>query len=189
MDIMQEIEIMFANINKDEIRAKLKSIGARLKTPEYRQFRIIFDLIKPEPNKWIRVRDEGDKITLAYKEAGRKLEEQKEVEIFVDSFEKTVEFLKATGHQVRSIEETKREKWVLGGVEITIDTWPFLEPVLEIEGESQELIQKVSEKLGFDYEKGYFCTANVLYKEVYGKYIEELPVEKRILRFDSQNPF
>lgn len=185
----QEIEVMFTNINKDEIRKKLKSVGAVLKRPEYKQFRINFDLIKPEKNKWIRVRDEGDKITLAYKEAGRKLEEQKEVEISTDNFEKTVDFLKAIGHKVQAIEETKREKWILDGAEVTIDTWPFIEPILEIEGESEEFIKKVSEKLGFNYKQGYFCTANVFYKEVYGKYIEELPAEKRILKFDLPNPF
>lgn len=185
----QEIEVMFIHINKEEMRAKLKTVGAILVRPEYDQHRTIFDLITSNQYKWIRVRDEGEQVTLSYKEAGFTLEAQQEIEIVVDSYEKTVAFLEATGHIVRSIQETKREQWLLDGAEVTIDTWPFIEPVLEIEGDSEEVIKNATEKLGFDYSKGIFSTVNVVYKEVYGRYIDELPKDKQILKFDSPNPF
>jgi adenylate cyclase class 2 len=185
----QEIEVMFANIDKEELRNKLKELGAVLVRPEYNQHRTIFDLIHKGQYKWIRVRDEGVKVTLSYKEAGFTLEAQKEIEIVVDDYRKTIEFLQVTGHVVRSVQETKRELWVLDGAEVTIDTWPFIEPVVEIEGETEAIIKNATEKLGFDYTKGIFSTVNVIYKEVYGKYIDELPQEKQILTFDGLNPF
>ena len=58
MDI--EFEAKFLNINKDEIREKLKQVGAELVRPEFWQKRINFDLPEETPHTWIRVRDEGD---------------------------------------------------------------------------------------------------------------------------------
>ena len=63
-----EIEAKFLNINKDDLREKLKSLGAELVFAEKKFQRITFD--NPElkaKNAWIRLRDEGGKVTLALK--------------------------------------------------------------------------------------------------------------------------
>ena len=64
-----EYEATFTNINKEHIRQKLSSIGATLEREEYLQRRTVFNL--PKNNEiaggWLRVRDEGDKITLSLK--------------------------------------------------------------------------------------------------------------------------
>lgn len=54
-----EIEATFVNINKDDYRAKLRSVGARLAQPETMMKRVVFDL---DDRSFIRVRDEGKKI-------------------------------------------------------------------------------------------------------------------------------
>ena len=51
-----EIEAQFLDINKDELRAKLKEMGAKLVKPEVLMRRVVFDL---GPNMFARVRDEG----------------------------------------------------------------------------------------------------------------------------------
>ena len=80
MDI--EFEATFTNIDKDKIRKILTSIGAKLIRSEYLQRRIVLSLPKGHEIKggWLRVRDEGDKITLTFKIVdGDQIENQKEV--------------------------------------------------------------------------------------------------------------
>ena len=78
-----EYEATFLNINKEEIRKKLKEISAVLAKPEFLQKRIPFHLPKEKHSlgKFVRVRDEGDKITFSLKifESGNKIEDQKEI--------------------------------------------------------------------------------------------------------------
>ena len=64
-----EYEATFPNINKDEIRKRLEKAGAILIRPEYLQKRVPFHLPKEKRSKgkFVRVRDEGDKITLSLK--------------------------------------------------------------------------------------------------------------------------
>ena len=61
-----EYEAKFPNIDKDEMREKLKNAGAVLVRPEFMQKRVTFNF--PEGHEisggWLRVRDEGDKITI-----------------------------------------------------------------------------------------------------------------------------
>ncbi len=67
---MEEIEIKFLNIDPKIIEEKLLSIGAK-KASDYHFKRIIFDYSDFRLDKqgaWIRLRDEGDKVTLAFKQ-------------------------------------------------------------------------------------------------------------------------
>jgi len=91
-----EYEATFPNIDKDEIREKLKGVGAKLVKPDFLQKRMVFYM--PKGNEieggWLRVRDEGDKITMSLKvvaEGG--IENQKETCLEVDSFDEAVLFL------------------------------------------------------------------------------------------------
>ncbi len=186
-----EYEATFENINKDEIREKLKKVGGILLRPEYLQKRIPFDLPNGfgGKNKFARVRDEGDKITMSVKEfLGDKIEDQKEICIVVDNFDNAVLFLEKIGCKRKSYQESKRELWKLDDVEIMIDEWPFLEPFLEIEGKSEESVKNVSEKLGFDYSIALFSAASMLYQKKYNIPETEINIEPLII-FDMENPF
>ncbi len=187
-----EYEATFTNINKDEYRKKLEGIGAKLLKSEFLQKRVVFELPKGHEIKggWLRVRDEGDKITMSLKIVdGNKIENQKELCLRVDNFEHATEFLISIGCTKKGYQESKRELWVLNGVEITIDEWPFLEPYLEIEGKSEKEVKNVSEKLGLDYSTAMFCAVDTIYSKKYN--LPENVIDNNISKiiFGGENPF
>jgi adenylate cyclase class 2 len=186
-----EYEATFININKDEIREKLRSVGAELIRPEFFQKRVTFNLPAGHEIKggWIRVLDTGEKHILSLKIVdGSKIKDQKEININVGSFTDMVEFLKKIGCQKKAYQETKRELWILDGVEITIDEWPFLEPYVEVEGKSENEVKKVSEKIGFNYRDALFCCVSTLYSKKYN--ISEEIINNQIPKiiFEGENP-
>jgi adenylate cyclase, class 2 len=187
-----EYEATFENVDKDEMRARLKKAGADLARPEFLSKRVTMNLPDGHeiPNAWIRVRDNGKKITQTLKivENG-KIENQQELEIEVRSFDDTVKFLEKIGCRKKSYQETKREKWAVNEVEITIDEWPFLEPFVEVEGKSEEEVRRISEKLGFDYSEALFCAIGHLYYRKYNVSEHYFNNEVPKLTFSMENPF
>lgn len=186
-----EYEATFIPIDKEKIREKLKSVGAKLEKPEFLQRRHVFSLSKNHhlKNGWLRVRDEGDKITLSLKDVGSKIHEQKEICLEVNNYNEAVKLIENLGFRTKAYQETKRELWTLDGVEITIDTWPFLEPLVEVEGHSEEKVKEISERLGFNWIDAKFCSADTLYKEKYGVSEDVINNETPKIVFDMNNPF
>lgn len=189
-----EYEATFPNINKNEMRLKLKKAGAAILRPEFLQKRVVFNMPKGYENNnvWIRVRDEGNRITMSIKQAGadsNQIHNIKELKLVVDNFENAEKFLSTLHCQKKSYQETKREIWNLDGVEICLDEWPYLEPLVEIEGDDEESVKKVSQKLGLDYKKAKFCSATELYSEKYGVSCEIINNNIPEITFGGKNPF
>lgn len=152
---------------------------------------MVFDL--PQGHEiqggWLRVRDEGDKITMSLKVVdGDKIYNQKEIQLTIDSFEEAKKFLSSIGCKEAAYQENKRELWILDEIEITIDEWPFLDPFVEVEGKSENEVKLVAEKLSFDYQKAKFCSVDTIYSEKYGVSIEMVN-KASILIFEMENPF
>lgn len=152
-----EIEAKFLDIDPTAIRARLQELGARLVYPERLMRRKTFDDPARNMKKigaWVRVRDEGNVITLSYKRVeSDMLHGMSEITVEVNDFEKTCELLLAIGLVQKSYQETKREKWMLDGVEITIDTWPWIPPFVEIEAETEDLVNNAALALNLDWEQ------------------------------------
>lgn len=187
-----EYEATFANINKDDIRKKLAEAGTSLIRKEFLQKRAVFNLPKGNDiyGGWLRVRDEGDKITMSLKVVdGDQIYNQKEIQLIVDSFEEARKFLRSIGCEEKAYQENKRELWEMDGVEITIDEWPFLEPFVEVEGKSEEQVKAVSEKIGFDYAQAEFCSADTLYNKKYNVSINQVNNHTPKILFEMENPF
>ena len=150
-----EIEAKFPDIDARALRSVLKEKGADLEHPEVLMRRKTFDYSDRRLYKiggWIRVRDEGDKVTLSYKQLNdRTLHGTKEADVVVDDFEKACRFLEAIGMMTKSYQETKREKWNYKGVEVTLDTWPWVPTFAELEGSTEEMVREVAGDLGFDW--------------------------------------
>jgi len=187
-----EYEATYENINKDDIRAKLIKLGAKLIKPEFIQKRIVFNLPQGHEieNAWLRIRDEGNKITMSLKVLdGDKIYNQKETMLEVDNFKEAEKLLTLIGCKKKAFQESKRELWNLNGVEVTIDEWPFLEPFVEVEGRSEKDVKKMSNKLGFNYSEALFCSVDILYNRKYGIDLDKINYNMPLISFDMKNPF
>jgi adenylate cyclase class 2 len=164
-----EFEATFIDLDIDTIREKLKVLGAKLLKPETLMKRIVFTPPQTMPGAWLRVRDEGDKITLSLKQVtGEKIEDQTELCLTIDNFDQGVSLLESLGCVRKSYQETKREEWHLDGVEITIDTWPGLEPFVEIEGKNESAVRQTTEKLDLNYNEALFGSVDIIYEKKLG---------------------
>lgn len=187
-----EFEATFPGIDKDDLRNRLRSAGATLVKPEFLQTREVFQLPKGNEIKggWIRVRNEGDRITMSLKIVdGENIHDQKEVCVTVDSMEKANSFLTTLGCTRKAYQESKRELWTLGDTEVTIDEWPFLEPFVEVEGKTEEEVKQACEKLNLDYSKALFCSVDTLYNRKYGTPTDWINNNTPEILFDGPNPF
>lgn len=190
----KEIEIKFANVSHEEIRKKLIALGAICVVPERLMKRVVIHTAAmTAKNAFVRVRDEGDRVTLTYKQFDEDtIDGAHEYETTVSNFDDTVHILSAAGLEYDVYQESKRENWELEGVEIMLDEWPWLNPYIEIEGHSEAAIQDVAEKLGFTWSDGLFGGVANLYKHQYPFIGDEGKViingEWKTIRFEDTPP-
>ena len=164
-----EIEAKFVSVDHDDIRGKLKAVGAVMEQPMRLMKRVTIDSdgMKAK-NAFLRVRDQGDKITLTYKQFDElSLHGAKEIEVVVSDFDAAVEILRAAGLPHGSFQETKRETWKLGTTEVVLDVWPWLNPYIEIEGASEDNVRAVATQLGLDWSDAVFGDVMSAYKVQY----------------------
>jgi len=161
-----EYEVKILDINVKDIENKLKILGAKkLKVKNMRRY--VYDVIPKKENTWIRLRDTGEKTTLTIKEFTKdSIDGTREIELKVNDFDTAHELLKKLGFLEKAYQENKRISHLLNGVKIEIDSWPKIPPYLEIEGNSEEEVEKMIETLNFD--KSQTTSMNV--EQVYKKY-------------------
>ena len=173
-----EIEAKWLNIDTVAFRKTLKAVGATLLVPERLMSRRVFDYPDHRLEKiggWVRVRDEGDKVTLSYKQLNdRTLHGTKEVTVIVDVFNAACNFLESIGLAGNSFQETKRESWKLGDVEVEIDTWPWIPSFVELEAQSEEELKNAAKILGLDYALALHGSVETAYQAVYDVTEEEV---------------
>lgn len=184
-----EIEAKWLNIDPAAIRQLLEKIGAKLIQTERLMVRRNFDypdMRLDKINGWIRVRDEGDKITLSYKQlSDRTVHGTKEVNVVVSDFDTTCSFLEAIGLRQVSAQETKRESWKLGETEVEIDTWPWIPTFIEIEATDEDELFRVAKMLGLSRSAALHGSVEVAYQEVYDVSEEEIDSWEEIRFIDT----
>jgi adenylate cyclase class 2 len=165
----KELEAKFFIQDKDSFRSKLKDLGAKLIKSEFLMRRKTFDSdkldLQENEYKWLRVRDEGDKITMNIKHLWdeNRIDNVDELEIEVSDFDEASKMIVEMGWTETNYQENYREKWEYMNSEITIDTWPGLEPYTEIEGPSEEEVRQIASELGFKWEDAIFGTVEYAY--------------------------
>lgn len=164
-----EIEAKFVNLDHDEVRASLIRLEATLIQPMRMMRRVAIDTpIMQAKNAYLRIRDEGDKVTVTYKQFdSRTIDGAKEIEVTINDFETAVALFAASGLTHTSYQESRRETWHLGEVEIVLDIWPWLNPYIEIEGPSVEMVMDVANRLGLDWNDAVFGGVMAAYHAQY----------------------
>ncbi len=164
-----EIEVKFLDSNHDEIRKKLVTLGAVCEQPMRLMRRVM--IASPDMttnNAFVRVRDEGHRVTMTYKQFDSlSVDGAKEVEIIVSDFDKAIALLAAAGLPHVSFQESKRETWKYGDVEIVLDEWPWLKPYIEIESHSEAILRETAAALGLNWDDAVFGDVMVAYRVEY----------------------
>ncbi|MFF3762592.1 class IV adenylate cyclase [Streptomyces sp. NPDC001922] len=161
-----EYEAKFLNIEVDAVLGRLRSAGAEQAFPKTLFTRLIFENDEVQGGQWLRLRDEGGKTTLTLKQVtdATHIHGTTEIEIEVDSLEKTAEMLTALGLRQVRYQQNYREEWQLDGVTYDFDTWPDLPTFLEIEGPSEEVVREAVATLGLNYDEARFGSIDLIYK-------------------------
>ena len=163
-----EFEERVLEINVDETIKKLESLGAT-KVGEWFQKRFVYDFTPKRENEWIRLRTNGEVVTLAYKNVEKNtVDGTRELEVEVSDFDETNELLNVLGYQAKGYQENKRIRYMLDDVEIDIDSWPMIPTYMEIEAESEAKVKEVEAKLEVDTSKITALNCDDIYRDIYG---------------------
>lgn len=169
-----ETEARLLDCNVEEMLKRLKRCSAEF-VGDWLQVRNCYDFTPVKENSWIRLRTNGKETTLTIKEiATSKIDGTKESEIVVSDFDTADEILNKLGYKARSVQENRRIRFMLDGVEIDIDFWPKIPTYVEFEGESADAIETVCKKLGIAFKELVTLDVTAVYKH-YGYDIEKLP--------------
>ncbi len=191
--MQQEIEAKFLNQDHDEIRQKLKALGAICEYPMKLVRRTVMDF--PDRSllakrAWVRLREELDgTIELMLKQvADDALGETFEQAVTVTEYEAAKRFAFAIGLEVKSEQESKREVWRLGDAEIMLDEWPWVKPYIEIEANSKELVIEIAKKLSLDWSAAKFGGITPVYTAEFDLTAEEFESIDISIKFNQPVP-
>ncbi len=182
-----EIEATFYDIDKDEIRAKLKDLGAKLIYPEFLMRRKVYNTGR---GSFARVRQEGNGVVMTYKSYtdDTVITGCKEVNVKVDDYDAANLFMRGIGMKLKADQDSYRELWELDGVEITIDTWPWIPTYIEVEGPSEDAVWAVSGKLGYLKEDAHFGSVDRVYNHYYGVDMDIVNNGTPVINFEIEPP-
>ena len=145
-----EYEGRVLDINKEAVRRKLAGCGAELiAKKDYRRY--VFNTIPAIKDRWVRLRTDGQQTKLTVKEmTSVTVDGVQEWETAVDDFETTLAMLEKIGLKPKGYQENRRELYMLDGAKLSIDEWPGLKPLLEIEGHSKDEVYAMLNRLDLD---------------------------------------
>lgn len=173
-----EYEVKVLEIDKNSIIQKLERLGA-IKVGEWDQKRYVYDIKPADPDKWIRLRTNGETTTLTYKQVVKNsIDGTKEVEIIVNDFAETNIFLESIGYKAKAYQENRRIQYKLDNIEIDIDTWPQIPSYLEIEGENETTVLEMLKKLELDNNKVTALSTQDIYISIYNIDITKIDILK-----------
>ena len=161
-----EYEIRILNVDVDNVVNMLEDMGAK-KIGSYNQRRYVYDIMPNQSDKFIRVRDNGEVVTITYKDKTiRTISGTKELEMVVSDFDKANELLNILGYNNGHYVENRRITYELEDAEFDIDTYPGIPTYMEIEGKDEETVNKYIDLLKLNDNEQ---TCDSLFK-VYARY-------------------
>jgi adenylate cyclase class 2 len=167
----QETEAKFYVQDLTRIQAYLQDSDARLVQARVLERNIRFDLsdasLRAE-GRVLRLREDTE-AKLTYKSANKNKKgvlSREEIEFVVEDFEKAKKFLEALGYQQIFYYEKYRTTYELDKTLIMLDELPYGNFV-EIEGETEETIQALAEKLDLNWDATIERSYSALFEQVH----------------------
>lgn len=143
---MKEIEVRSIIENTNEMKDRLKDTGFILKD-SFMQHDIMLDKEDAsffKSGSKIRIRIEKDKAELTYK--GKMADRQDvserietNIPINVDNIDNYIQVFTAMGYPLCFQIKKEREVWEHDGIKVTLDNWPIIGYLAEIEGEEEKI--------------------------------------------------
>lgn len=161
----KEIEAKFLNISIPALQARITDSWWILEQPKTLFKRVVFHDPRWDVSSYLRVRDEGNKVTMTYKQVENKdlLEWVRESEIEVSDFDKTKEILLHMWFSQKAYQETYRETREIYDSQVTIDERPWLQPFIEIEADSEDKVIHCATSLWFTMSKAVYWSVSEVY--------------------------
>ena len=162
-----EYRYAFGSYSHDYIVNRLKELGG-VKHGHW-LFRVqVFIHPTNQPHTYIRVRDEGHKITMTYKQKEQGKEFPEENEIIINDFTEGCKILLGVGCKKKYYYEKMREIWHIENTEICFDTNPGRPDIMEIESETEEELNKMVKLFGLENVQHDNFTEMSLYTDPFG---------------------
>jgi adenylate cyclase, class 2 len=166
----QETEAKFYVQDLERIKKSLENLSAQLNQSRVLEMNLRFDL--PDTSlraqgRVLRLRRDTE-ARLTYKggnKNSRGVLSREEIEFVVGDFEKAKKFLEALGYQQIFYYEKYRTTYELDKTLIMLDELPYGNFV-EIEGETEETIRALSERLELDWEATIERSYSALFEQV-----------------------
>lgn len=167
----QEIEARFLEINSEELKSKLRQLGAQDLGDDLLEEIIFYD----KGLKWldykrklVRIRKRKDEITLTYKHTELDtVDGTEEIEFKISDVERATTFLERIGLVAYRHQQKRRHTFKLDQVIIDIDTWPKVPTMVELEGPSEQALKEAAEQLGLDWSKAVFENPRAVIEKYY----------------------
>jgi len=162
----REYEYRFHDYDKKDVVKKMKALKAVKKGIFL--FRVMV-LIHPleSPNTYVRVRDEGERITMTYKyNTNDKF--VNEDEVIVDNFDSACNILFGLGCKKKYYYEKTREIWKIKNTEIVFDMNPAIEEMMEIESKTIKELDYYTKKIGLDPNDNKTTDNAKIYLDLFG---------------------
>lgn len=141
-----EYEYQFYNYDKPTIIKSMKKIGFTKKGQFIFRIMLFIHPLKTQ-GPYIRIRDEGHRITLTYKTKDPKSNFDNEDEVLIDNFDNGVKILFGLGCKKKFYYEKIREIWSLNDNEIIFDINPGEPERMEIESSNKKDLDTLTKHL------------------------------------------
>ena len=131
----KEFEHAFYNFDKKDIISKIKDMKGKHKGTYLFRVQV---LIHPHdaPNTYIRIRDEGYRVTMTYKYHGPKDKFSDEEEVIISDFDSGVNILLGLGCKKKYYYEKIREIWDVKNTEVIFDSNPGIIDKMDVESDT-----------------------------------------------------
>ena len=169
-----EYEYQFSNYDKPKLIKEMKQLGAKKKGEYLFRVNVFYHPNKIE-DTYIRVRDEGFRITMTYKyQPLNKFADENE--IIIDDFDEAITILNNLGCKTKYYYEKIREIWNLENCEVVFDTIPCNPEIMEIEAVKKRDLTRLIKTLDLEKYRSQSYNNDVL-KELFGFTIPKLEKE------------